>query len=102
MRILSPTTSQLTIGRCATVAEFEPVVVAYYLWPALAVALVVAAETWSRLIPAAIVATVLTFVSQGSWHGVWTWWAPMTVLLALALLLARFPLPWRRPALAGS
>jgi len=72
---------------------FEPVVVAYYLWPALAVALLAAAGTWSRLIPAAAVATVLTFASQGAWHGIWTWWAPMTVLLALALWFARFPLP---------
>jgi len=31
---------------------------------------------------------------------VWTWWAPMTALLALTLLLARFPLPWRRPGSA--
>jgi hypothetical protein len=84
--------------RCA----FEPVVVAYYMWPALAVALIVAAETWSRLIAAALAATLLTFVSQGSWRGVWTWWAPMTVLLALTLLLARFPLPARRPAAAAS
>ena len=80
--------------RCA----FEPVVVAYYLWPALAVALIVAAEAWSRLIPAAVAAIVLTFVSQAAWHGVWAWWAPMTALLALTLLLARFPLPWRRLA----
>ncbi len=78
--------------RCA----FEPVVVAYYLWPALAVALIVASESWSRLIPAGIVATVLTFVSQASWHGVWIWWAPMMALLALTLLFARVPLPWRR------
>jgi hypothetical protein len=76
--------------RCA----FEPVVVAYYLWPALAVALIVASESWSRLIPAGIVATVLTFVSQASWHGVWVWWVPMMALLALTLLLARVPLPW--------
>jgi hypothetical protein len=81
---------------------FEPVVVAYYLWPAVAVALVVAAETWSRLVPAALVATVLTLVSQGAWHGVWTWWAPMTALLALTLLCARIPLPARRPATAAS
>ena len=76
--------------RCA----FEPVVVAYYLWPALAVALIVASESWTRLIPAGIVATVLTFVSQASWHGVWIWWVPMMALLALTLLLARVPLPW--------
>src|SRR5215831_4267048 len=81
--------------RCA----FEPVVVSYYLWPALAVALVVASESWSRLIPAGIVASVLTGVSQGAWHGIWTWWAPMMILLALTLLFARIPLPWpaRRP-----
>jgi hypothetical protein len=77
--------------RCA----FEPVVVAYYLWPALAVALVVASESWSRLIPAGIVATVLTGVSQTSWHGIWIWWAPMMLLLALTLLFARLSLPWR-------
>jgi hypothetical protein len=84
--------------RCA----FEPVVVAYYLWPALAVALVVASETWSRLVAAGIVATVLTFVSQAAWHGVWVWWAPMMALLALTLLLARVPVPWRRPAPGSS
>ena len=80
---------------------FEPVVVAYYLWPAVAVALVAAARTWSRLIPAALAATALTFVSQIAWHGVWTWWAPMMVLLALTLAFARFPLPWRRPGHRG-
>jgi hypothetical protein len=74
---------------------FEPVVVAYYLWPAMAVALTVAALTWSRLLPAAGAAIVLTFVSQGGWHGVWTWWAPMMALLAATLLFARIPLPWR-------
>jgi hypothetical protein len=76
---------------------FEPVVVAYYLWPAVAVALVAAARTWSRLIPTALAATALTFASQIAWHGVWAWWAPMMVLLALTLAFARFPLPWRWP-----
>jgi hypothetical protein len=71
--------------------------VAYYLWPALAVALVVASESWSRLIPAGIVAAVLTGVSQTSWHGVWTWWAPMMVLLALTLLFARSSKVWVAP-----
>ena len=78
--------------RCA----FEPVVAAYYLWPAVAVALIAAARTWSRLMPAALVATALTYTSQIAWHGVWTWWAPMMVLLALTLAVARFPLPRRR------
>jgi hypothetical protein len=77
---------------------FEPVVVSYYLWPAIAVALVVAAETWPRLLTTAAVATVLTFFSQGWWHGIWTWWVPVTVLLALTLAAARIPLPIPRRA----
>ncbi len=35
---------------------FEPVMVAYYLWPALAVALIAASRSWSRLIPASAAA----------------------------------------------
>jgi hypothetical protein len=84
--------------RCA----FEPVVVAYYLWPAMAVALVVASESWSRLIPAGIVAAVLTGVSQTSWHGIWTWWAPMMMLLAFTLLAARVPVAGLRPGVGRS
>jgi hypothetical protein len=80
---------------------FEPVVVAYYLWPAVAVALIAAARTWSRLIPAALAATALTFTSQIAWHSVWAWWAPMMALLALTLAFARFPLPWRWPGHRG-
>jgi len=90
--------SALTLAlRCA----FEPVVAAYYLWPAVAVALIAAARTWSRLIPAALAATALTFISQIGWHGVWAWWAPMMVLLALTLAFARFPLPWHGPGYRG-
>jgi hypothetical protein len=90
--------SALTLAlRCV----FEPAVVAYYLWPAVAVALIAAARTWSRLLPAALAATALTFISQIAWHGVWAWWAPMMVLLALTLAFARFPPPWRRARSAG-
>jgi len=81
---------------------FEPVVVAYYLWPAVAVALIAAARSWSRLIPAALAATALTFASQIAWHGVWAWWAPMMVLLALTLFFARFPLSLGKSAVGGS
>ena len=90
--------SALTLAlRCV----FEPAVAPYYLWPAVAVALIAAARTWSRLIPAALAATALTFISQIAWHGVWAWWAPMMVLLALTLALARFPPPWRRARSTG-
>ena len=84
--------------RCA----FEPVVVAYYLWPAVSAALIAAARSWSRLIPAALAATVLTFASQIAWHGVWAWWAPMMFLLALTLAFARFPLSLGKVAVGGS
>ena len=68
---------------------FEPVMVAYYLWPPLAVALVAAARDWSRLVPTACVTVVLTFFSQVQWHNPWSWWTPMIIGLALALYFAR-------------
>ena len=68
---------------------FEPVMVAYYLWPPLAVALAAAARDWSRLLPTGCVAVVLTFLSQVQWHNPWMWWTPMVIGLALALYFAR-------------
>jgi hypothetical protein len=68
---------------------FEPVMVAYYLWPPLAVALVAAARDWSRLVPTGCVAVVLTFFSQVQWPNPWSWWTPMVIGLALALYFAR-------------
>jgi hypothetical protein len=68
---------------------FEPVMVAYYLWPPLAVALVAAVRDWSRLVPTGCVTVVLTFFSQVQWHNPWSWWTPMIIGLALALYFAR-------------
>jgi hypothetical protein len=79
-------------------SAFEPVMVAYYLWPPLAVALAAAARDWSRLIPTGCAAVVLTFFSQVQWRNPWSWWTPMVAGLALALFLAR---P-RRAAGAGT
>ena len=70
---------------------FEPVMVAYYLWPPLAVALIASSQRWSRLIPASAAAAVLTLVSQLTWRGPWSWWAPMVAGLALTLFFARVP-----------
>ncbi len=70
---------------------FEPVMVAYYLWPALAVALIAASRSWSRLIPASCAAAVLTLVSQLTWRGPWSWWVPMVAGLGLTLYFARVP-----------
>ena len=79
-------------------SAFEPVMVAYYLWPPLAVALAAAARDWSRLLPAGCTAVGLTFFSQVQWHDPWSWWTPMVAGLALTLYFAR-PRPRRsRPA----
>jgi hypothetical protein len=74
---------------------FEPVMVAYYLWPGLAVALIVAARNWHRVIPASVFAAAVTFGSQSDWRSTWGWWGCMIAGLALTLLCAR--LPPRRP-----
>lgn len=68
---------------------FEPVMVAYYLWPVLAVALVAAVGNWPRLIATSVAAAALTAGAQVSWHGRWAWWATMTAGLAVTLCCAR-------------
>jgi hypothetical protein len=70
---------------------FEPVMVSYYVWPPLAVALVAASRSWWRLIPTTATAITLTFLSQVSWRNPWIWWTPMVTLLGLTLL---FSYPW--------
>ena len=77
-------------------SAFEPVMVAYYLWPPLAVALAAAARDWSRLVPTGCVAVVLTFFSQIQWRNPWSWWTPMVIGLALALYFSR-PQPAAAP-----
>ena len=72
---------------------FEPVMVAYYLWPVLAVALVAAVRSWPRLAATSVVATIITFGSQVSWRGPWSWWTPMIAGLgADPRCCARLPL----------
>jgi hypothetical protein len=71
---------------------FEPVMVAFYLWPALAVALITASRSWPNLAATSLAATALTIVSQVSWRGPWGWWALMVAGLGLTLFLARVSL----------
>jgi hypothetical protein len=78
-----------TAAALAIRCVFEPVMVGYYVWPALAVALVTACGSWSRLIATSLAAVVVTFASGAGWRGPWAWWAPMVAGLALTLLLAR-------------
>ena len=51
---------------------FERVMVAYYLWPVLAVALIAAVRSWPRLAATSVAAVTITFVSQVTWHGPWS------------------------------
>jgi hypothetical protein len=69
---------------------FEPVMVSYYPWPPMAVALIPAATlSWPRLWAAGVLAGVLTAASQGPSHDVWIWWAPIVAGLIVLLALAR-------------
>lgn len=77
---------------------FEAVMVAYYVWPALAVALVAATRDWPRLVATSIAAGLLTVTVQGPWQGVWTWWVPVTAGLAVTLALAGISWHRRNPA----
>jgi hypothetical protein len=73
---------------------FEPVMVSYYPWPPMAVALIAAATlSWPRLLAAGVLAGALTAAAQGPSHAVWIWWVPIVVGLVVLLLLAR---PGRR------
>src|SRR5262249_31682883 len=76
---------------------FEPVMVAYYIWPVLAVALIPAAPRWPHLLPTAVVPPTVAFVARATWRGEWAWWPPMVAGLAITLLLARVPVRERTP-----
>lgn len=69
---------------------FESVMVAYYLWPVLALGLVPAAcRRWLRFTDAAVTASALTFVSQASWRGAFGWWGMVVAGLGVTLFFAR-------------
>jgi len=73
---------------------FEPVMVSYYPWPPMAVALVPAATLgWRRLLAAGLVAGGLTAAAQGPSHDYWIWWAPIVAGLIVLLVIA-----WPRAA----
>jgi hypothetical protein len=69
---------------------FEPVMVSYYPWPPMAVALIPAATlSWPRLLAAGVLAGGLTAAAQGPSHAVWIWWVPIVAGLVILLLLSR-------------
>jgi hypothetical protein len=76
---------------------FEPVMVSYYPWPPMAVALIPAATlSWPRLVAAGVLAGGLTAAAQGPSHAVWIWWVPIVAGLVVLLALAR-PIRTREP-----
>jgi len=78
---------------------FEPVMVSYYPWPPMAVALIPAATLgWPRLLAAGLLAGGLTGAAQGPSHAVWIWWVPLVAGLTALLLLSRPARPRQRPA----
>ena len=69
---------------------FEPVMVSYYPWPPMAVALIPAATlSWPRLLAAGVLAGGLTAAAQGPSHAVWIWWIPIVAGLAALLAFTR-------------
>jgi hypothetical protein len=77
---------------------FEPVMVSYYPWPPMAVALIPAATlSWPRLVAVGVLAGGLTAAAQGPSHAVWIWWVPIVAGLVVLLGLAR-PRASVRPA----
>ena len=68
---------------------FEPVMVSYYPWPPMAVALIPAATLgWRRLLAAGLLAGLLTGAAQGPSHDYWIWWAPIVAGLIVLLAVA--------------
>jgi hypothetical protein len=67
---------------------FEPVMVSYYPWPPMAVALIPAARSWTRLVAAGVIAGGLTAAAQGPSHAVWIWWVPIVAGLVVLLALS--------------
>ena len=73
---------------------FEPVMVSYYPWPPMAVALIPAATLgWRRLLASGLLAGALTGAAQGPSHVYWIWWAPIVAGLIVLLVIS-----WPRPA----
>ena len=69
---------------------FEPVMVSYYPWPPMAVALIPAAALgWKRLLASGLLAGGLTAAAQGPSHATWIWWAPLVAGLIVLLAVAR-------------
>jgi hypothetical protein len=68
---------------------FESVMDPYYLWPPLAIILLLSARDWRRFLTSTIAAAAMTVWSYRH-TGPWLWWLPIVILLAVGLATA-FP-----------
>jgi hypothetical protein len=68
---------------------FEAVMNPYYLWPPLAVILVLSVRQWSRFLACVVSGAALTVWSYRH-TGPWLWWLPVVILLGVCLACA-FP-----------
>jgi hypothetical protein len=76
---------------------FEPVMVSYYPWPPMAVALIPAATLgWPRLFASGLIAGSLTAAAQGPSHAVWIWWVPIVAGLVVQLAVS-YPIRIGKP-----
>jgi hypothetical protein len=70
---------------------FEAVMVAYYIWPTLAVGLIVAARArWARFGVVCVLSLFATFFALHGWRGEWGWWSVLVLCIG-AVLVAAWP-----------
>ncbi len=77
-----------TAAALALRCVFESVMVSYYVWPTLAVAVIPGSRNWPRLLTTGAAAVTMTWVAQASWRNPWGFWSPIVAGLGLVLLCA--------------
>ncbi len=69
---------------------FEAVMVCYYIWPALAVGLVLAARSsWTRFVAVCAISSFATVFALSSWRSEWGWWSVLIVCVGTILFVTR-------------
>ncbi len=80
----------LVAAAFAVRVALEPVMVAYYVWPVLAVGLVAAARRGrGPLVAAAVVSAAASVFGDAAWRGNWSWWAVELGCVVTVLVVSR-------------
>jgi hypothetical protein len=89
-RTVRPELILWTVALCFALRTlFEAVMVEYYIWPALAVALIVAARAGRvRFAAACALSSLATAFALRGWRGEWEWWSILVLCLGTTLVLA--------------